>query len=105
VISEGDEFLSDLNFNSIKASLGITGIATPLKYTSSFEKPLGCSSDFRYRISPKKTVEPGIFSFKHYHQIFSERFGFVPGLSILDLIFNMGPDTLDIVTESMLPAC
>lgn len=27
-----------------------------------------------------------------YYQIWAERFGFTPGLSVLDLIFNMGPE-------------
>lgn len=28
-----------------------------------------------------------------YYQIWAERFGFTPGLSVLDLIFNMGPES------------
>lgn len=28
-----------------------------------------------------------------YYQVRQEKFGFIPGLSILDLIFNMGPET------------
>lgn len=28
-----------------------------------------------------------------YHQIWADRYGFTPGLSILDLIFNMGPES------------
>jgi hypothetical protein len=99
VINKGDEFLSDLNFNSLRAMLEITGIETNVKYTSSFEKTAGNSNDFRYRISPKKAVDTNIFTFSKYPQVFSERFGFVPGLSILDLIFNMGPDALDIVKK------
>jgi len=104
IITKGDEYLSDLNFNSIKASLDITGVTTPVEFTGSFEKPVGHPNDFRYRISPKKTIEPGTFSIQKYHQVFSERFGFVPGLSILDLIFNMGPDSLKIIICSMPPA-
>jgi hypothetical protein len=97
VISNGDEFLSDLNYNSLKATLDIAGIATPVRFTGSFKKPLGSTGDFRYIISPKKTNTGGLFNFKQYHQVFNDRFGFIPGLSILDLIFNMGPDALEII--------
>ncbi|MCC8174785.1 MAG: WbqC family protein [Odoribacter sp.] len=30
---------------------------------------------------------------KPYYQTFSDRFPFIPDLSILDLIFNMGPES------------
>ena len=29
-----------------------------------------------------------------YFQVFADRFGFTPGLSVLDLLFNEGPDSL-----------
>ena len=31
-------------------------------------------------------------NFKTYHQVFIERHGFIPELSIVDLIFNLGPE-------------
>ena len=30
-----------------------------------------------------------------YYQVFAERFGFVPNLSVMDLLFNEGPASLD----------
>ncbi len=47
--------------------------------------------DLRDVIHPKKAsaYEP-----KKYYQVFSERFGFVPGLSIMDLLFNEGPESI-----------
>jgi hypothetical protein len=33
-----------------------------------------------------------------YNQVFEERYGFISDLSILDLLFNTGPDALDILT-------
>jgi hypothetical protein len=45
-------------------------------------------NDFRYKISPK---EPSGYSSRPYIQVFNNN-EFVAGLSILDLIFNMGPE-------------
>lgn len=51
--------------------------------------------DFRDVIHPKpsrrKFNDP--FVAKPYHQTFAERFPFAPNLSVMDLLFNEGPDT------------
>lgn len=31
---------------------------------------------------------------KPYHQVFEDKYGFIPNLSILDLLFNLGPESL-----------
>ena len=46
-------------------------------------------SDLREVIHPKKKSP---FEIPAYHQVFSEKFNFQPGVSCLDLLFNMGPD-------------
>ena len=88
VIEAGNEYLSELNHNSLITTLGITGIEKTIEYTDSFEKPVGDPNDYRYTISPKKTDSKTISGFQKYPQVFSERFGFIPGLSILDRLFN-----------------
>ena len=40
------------------------------------------------------------FSPSEYTQVFSDKMGFVPNLSILDLIFNMGPESLDYIEST-----
>jgi hypothetical protein len=32
------------------------------------------------------------FQFEPYPQVFSHKYGFIPDLSILDLLFNLGPE-------------
>jgi hypothetical protein len=92
VIRTSPEFLLDLNSDSLETIMRITGISTKVSFTGYFEPVSEKDWDFRYRISPKKE-EPGLPSLKEYYQVFSNKFQFVPGLSILDLIFNTGPDS------------
>ena len=92
IISSKPEFLIDLNQNSLNAMLKITGIKTRVSKTGLFEPVEGKDWDLRYSISPKKE-RPGIYSGKEYYQVFSQKYGFVDGLSALDLIFNLGPDS------------
>lgn len=33
-------------------------------------------------------------SLNQYHQVFDNKYGFIPNLSIVDLLFNIGPDSL-----------
>lgn len=50
--------------------------------------------DLRDRIHPKR---PSLLPEKPHYQVFSERYGFVSGLSALDLIFNEGPESCEFV--------
>jgi hypothetical protein len=94
LITSKPEFLFDINMHSLEIAMRITGISTPVNYTSVFEPVRNGKHDFRYTISPKKE-KPGISSSKEYSQVFSNKFGFTQGLSILDLIFNYGPDSIN----------
>ena len=39
-------------------------------------------------------AEPSTFHFKPYYQVFAAKHGFLENLSILDLLFNMGPEAV-----------
>ena len=58
--------------------------------------------DFRERIHPKKDfrLEDPEFFPQPYYQVFQERLGFLPNLSIIDLLFNMGPESLLVLQQS-----
>ena len=53
--------------------------------------------DLREAIHPKKT--PTVQFFHPYYQVFEEKYGFQANLSIIDLLFNMGPEGTMLITE------
>jgi hypothetical protein len=93
VIAGNHKYLTDLNMNSLEVVTDILKISVPIQKTAVFQPVKSESYDFRYIISPKKEIQKEIFNFREYTQVFTERCGFVPGLSILDLIFNIGPES------------
>jgi len=90
------EFLVDFNEALIMKCLELIGRETTLIHTDSFIDPddvdSSCVHDFRQIISPKVSldVDPD-FQPRPYYQVFDQGTGFKPNLSIVDLIFNMGP--------------
>jgi len=61
------------------------------------------TADLRYTIHPKtnRKVADDNFIPAIYMQVFQEKFGFTPNLSILDLLFNEGPMALDMLKKSI----
>jgi hypothetical protein len=96
------DFLFDLNQQITKTLLDILEIPAELLLTQDFEAiPADCLN-FREKINPKahRNAEDPSFIAQPYTQVFSEKFGFVPDLSILDLLFNEGPSA-----HSVLVGC
>ncbi len=97
-------FLFDLNLQITKTILEILEIPANLKLTVDFEQFPETYLNFRERINPKvhrNLDDPG-FSAKPYTQVFSEKFGFVADLSILDLLFNEGPSAHQLLLDSFV---
>lgn len=63
------------------------------------------SADLRGTISPKgKTSDDDpTFVPRPYPQVFTERHGFLPNLSILDLLFCTGPQAVELLRQSLRP--
>jgi hypothetical protein len=83
-------------------SLEQLGKNLPIRRSDKFKEILD-DQDPRYFMHPKKDqadLDPG-FQPEAYHQVFSDRLGFQSNLSILDLIFNMGPDALSYLKRSL----
>jgi len=86
-------FLIDLNTEMTKIILDYLGIDREIRLTKEFLKPEGLSNDYRATIHPKVSLA----SDQEYHpvpymQTFSDRHDFIPNMSIIDLLFNAGPE-------------
>ena len=83
-------FLVDLNMDILETLLKILKIECPVRKTEKFEKSPGNVTDLR---GIHGTKSPAIHTaYPHYTQVFEPRYGFIPGLSVLDALFNLGPE-------------
>ncbi|MBN1649774.1 MAG: WbqC family protein [Bacteroidales bacterium] len=84
-------FLIDLNEAVIALINDLMEWEIKLKRTETFvfPKELPVQGDKRFSLSPKDNQE---FGFERYIQVFSDQYPFFENLSILDLIFNLGPE-------------
>lgn len=59
--------------------------------------------DLRNTLHPKKDIVEAVPEFKviPYYQVVGQRHEFMPNLSILDLLFNMGPESILVLSESI----
>ena len=89
IIKKNIEFLIDLNLELTESVLKMLKIKTKLTYSTNFKPVSEDENDFRYKISPKNESQ---FFVREYIQVFNNNYKFVHGLSIIDLIFNMGPE-------------
>jgi hypothetical protein len=89
IISANHEYLLDLNMALTESILKILNISRKISYTTSFESASDNPDDLRYKITPK---EESSFSQKRYIQVFETKKSFTPHLSIVDLVFNTGPE-------------
>ena len=91
-----NQFENLLEYNSAIQDkiIQLLGINVNLKETSSYQKSYEGYDDFRNTIHPKiDSVKE--FPAQKYIQVFEARNGFIPNLSVLDLLFNEGPNSIN----------
>jgi hypothetical protein len=99
------KYLIDFNFELQNLVLEWIGVNADIHFTDAYLKTEDVRSnirDFRYSIHPKaqKQQPDPDFSPSPYTQVFHEKFPFYPNLSILDLVMNEGPETLNVLKSS-----
>jgi hypothetical protein len=94
--------LFDYNLSIINTLMTLIGFEKPISFTNTFVHEPDYA-DFRNTISPKNKSSYLDTNFKHekYYQVFENKNGFIPNLSVLDLIFNEGPLSYSIIKKSI----
>jgi hypothetical protein len=92
-----EKYLVDFNIKILIKLFKVLNINTSVIYTDAFFPTYESELDLRSRILPKNYQEKGNNWKPVYPQVFQERFGFQPNLSILDLLFNEGPNALSLL--------
>ena len=96
------EFLVDFNETIRETICRLIDIQPQAEYSCCWTKreapdlidDLSGMADFRDIISAKHPLADPTFTAKSYWQVFQHKHGFLPNLSILDLLFNMGPESV-----------
>ena len=98
ILDRQHEFLFDLNIDLLRFFLKKTGIEADIRFTEEFT-PHGSTlygRDLRGVIHPKRQndILARLGLQKPYWQVFSLKYGFISDLSVMDLLFNEGPDSI-----------
>lgn len=89
------EYLLDFNLEITRKMCGLLDIQPNIALTGSYADAdtIG-ADDFRDTIRPKHPLPDDSFRPLRYYQVYERRHGFLPNMSILDLLFNMGNESI-----------
>ena len=90
--------LQDFNINILNKIIELIGLQTAILRSKVYEKKTQLK-DMRHLVNCKK--EHG-YNFDTYHQVFESSHGHIGNLSIVDLLFNEGPNTLQYLENQTL---
>lgn len=86
------DYLFEFNTLLQQKIMELIDIQPVVKFTECYESKMNRDVvDFRSGIHPKK--EP-LFDLPAYYQVFESKFGFAGNLSVVDLLFNLGPESI-----------
>jgi len=90
------EYLTDFNWDLQQKIIELLSIDLHIKKSDQYITEANLTTDYRNSFSPK--IESKL-KFTPYIQVFGDRNGFTPNMSILDLLFNEGPNSVNYMKE------
>lgn len=90
-------FLLDLNMDILQFLINKLKISTSTSITTDFISSAEAIDDYRNVFSPKAKEK---IDLPPYPQVFEERYGFVGEVGVLDLLFNLGPESRQYLKEA-----
>ena len=106
-ILNSEETLFEMNEKLRQHICHLIGFEPNVRYTTDYVSPeTEGIRDLRNTLHPKKDVAMAVpeFKAKPYYQVFGLKHPFMPNLSILDLLFNMGPESILVLRDSITKA-
>lgn len=100
IYSNDYEFLKDFNVASLKIVSELLRIPFDIKFTENYiSKDSFEGNDARDIIHPTARKMKYSYELPKYPQVFMDRMDFLSDLSILDILFNLGPRTVDYLRQ------
>ncbi|MDO6760423.1 WbqC family protein [Tamlana sp. 2_MG-2023] len=93
------EFILDHNLKCMEVILDCLQLELNTSKTQTYKSVEETHSDYRFLVHAKKEITQNL---EPYTQVFGDKHGFIPNLSILDLLFNEGPNTLNYLESQTL---
>ena len=97
---EKDGFLMDFNLRLHGVVSELLGLERGVEFLSARDVDAAAVSDLRNIAEPKVLASMRGVGELPYYQVFAQRNGFIPSLSIVDLLFNTGPEGLLLLRDS-----
>jgi len=94
------KFLFDFNEELRHLICELLDIHPVIRHTVGYERHV--PNDFRETIRPRHPGADPSFMPQPYYQVFREKHGFLPNLSIVDLLFNMGTESVLVIASSVM---
>ena len=90
------DYLIDLNWDLEQKIIELLNIDINRSKSTQYIENKQVVTDYRNAFSPKKETQ---LKFNEYIQVFGDRNGFAPNMSILDILFNEGPNAINYIKE------
>ncbi|MBL7937892.1 MAG: WbqC family protein [Flavobacteriales bacterium] len=91
--------LVDLQLATLDLGMKWLGLTTEVLVSDNYIEKLDGLTDLRIAFHPKKTLPSVVATVPPYPQVFADRHGFVPRMSVIDLVMNAGPEARRIIHD------